>query len=159
MSANASLDWLMKPFWSWVKSLPNTRRNSERSQCKWAAQAVIHPLAQRCQVLSEPVSGWLMLAHSSPRQVQGAGATEEAGLPFLFANRETGTVWSIEEGKAWKDRLWFSSSGTDCFKTTGNKWCNESQLFPHSWVHCCYHKSSYLWFQFAVTSLSHSLAI
>lgn len=35
----------MKPHWSWAKSLPYTKRNSECSQCKWAAWAVLHPLA------------------------------------------------------------------------------------------------------------------
>lgn len=58
-----------------------------------------------------------------------------------------------------KDRWRFFSSGTDCFKTIGNKWCSEIQLFPYISAHCRYHKSSYLRFQFAVTSLGHSFAI
>lgn len=159
MSANACLDWLLKPLWSWVKSLPYTNRNSEHSQCKWAAWAVIHPLAQGCQVLSEPGSGWRWHT-AAPGRCRGAGeaTTEEGGFPFLFANRGN-RYFLIYRRRNLEGQITFFSSGTHCFKTIGNKWCNESQLFPHTWMHCCYYKSSYLRFQFAVTSLGHSFAI
>lgn len=160
MSANACPDWLIKPLWSWVKSLPYTSRNSECSQCKWAAWAVIHPLAQGCQALSEPGSVWRWhtAAPGRCRRAAEAPATEGGGFLF-YLPAEKQVFFDLEEGKAKKDRLLFFSSGIDCFETIGNKWCNERQLFPHTWVHCCYCKSSYLWFQFAVTSLGHSFTI
>lgn len=84
---------------------------------------------------------WVTLACCSPRQVQeGCRGTSSKGgrLPSLSASRETATFWSRERKSLEGQITVFFSSGTDFFKTIGNKWCNERQLFHHTRVHCCY---------------------
>lgn len=132
MSANACLDWLMKPHWCWMKSPPYTNRNLEFSQCKW--RSLDWWFTRWCRDVRHCQSRSLGKAGTQQPQAGAEGAREapptERGFPFLSANRKTGTFLSIEEGKAWEDRLCFLLWALIASKSLGTNDAVLSSFFP-----------------------------